>query len=456
MFYDLIIIGAGPGGYNAALRAAHEGLKVLVAEKEKIGGVCLNEGCIPSKSLLYSAKIYDGLKHGEKYGVTAENPSISQDAVIDRKNKVVRTLVAGIKSSLKKAGVEVVSGNAVISGKEGDNFKVCIGDDAHTAKHLIIAAGSSAVIPPVSGVKEQYENGFVVTNREILDLREIPKRLVVIGGGVIGLEMASYYNSVGSEVTIIEMLPKIAGNTDAELSELLMKNYAKNGMTFKLGAKLTRVTDNSVIFEKDGVTQELPADKVLMSVGRSANTEGLGLDTLGILFDRKGIATDERCMTNVEGVYAVGDINGKIMLAHTAYREGEVAVNSIIGVKDIIDYSIIPSVIYTNPEIASVGDTEQSAADKGYDVSAMTLSMRFSGRYLAENDGGDGICKIIADKKSKTLLGVHMISNYASELIVSAGMMIQSKTAVEDLRKIVFPHPSVAEIIREGIFELNI
>ena len=355
--YDLIVLGGGPAGYNAAERAGKAGLKTVVIEKRALGGVCLNEGCIPSKSLLYSGKIFDYAHHGDLYGVTVTGASIDQKKVIERKNRVVKTLVSGIGSKMKKAKVKVVDAEGYIEGRDENGFNVKAGGEVYTGKQMLIATGSMPVVPPIPGLRENLETGFVMTNREILDLTEIPGELVVIGGGVIGLEMASYFNSVGSHVTVIEMLDHIAGPTDQGISKILLGNYTKKGVDFKLSCKVTAVGDGKVTFEENGKTQSVKADKVLCSIGRRAVTQGYGLENLNVALDRGAIITDEFMKTNVAGLYAAGDVNGKIMLAHTAYREGEVAVNNILGKRDRMRYNAIPSVIYTNPEVGSVGET---------------------------------------------------------------------------------------------------
>ncbi len=452
MKYDLAVIGAGPAGYLAAQRAAENKLNVVLFEKRNVGGVCLNEGCIPSKALLHSAKIYDYAKDSEKYGITVSQASIDQKVVIKRKNKVVRTLVGGIKSTLKSLGVTTVEGEAKILGKDPDGLSIAVEDQVYRADRLIICTGSVPVMPPIEGLAQGYEKGFVLTNREVLDLEEIPKSMVIVGGGVIGLEMASYYNSVGSEVTVIEMLDRIGGPIDLEISKLLLQDYEKKGITFNLKSKVVAFKDSSVVYEKDGKTQELSAEKVLVSIGRRADTQGLGLENIGVELNRGAIITDEFGRTNVVGVYAAGDVNGKSMLAHTAYREAEVCINNILGKKDVMRYDAIPAVIYTNPEVASVGETEESASAKNLDFESVKLSMRFSGRYVAENEGGNGICKVLRDKKTNRLLGVSLIGNYASELICAAALMIETQMTVEDLKELVFPHPTVCEVIREALF----
>ena len=453
MAYDLIVIGGGPAGYLAAERAGHAGLNTLLIEKRFIGGVCLNEGCIPSKALLYSAKLYDGAAHGDKYGITVKDIKLDHKFVVNRKNKVVNTLVSGIKAKLKKNKVTVVMAEAKITGRTAEGFTVAAGGETYVGSKLIISTGSVPVTPPIPGVKEGLESGFVVTNREILDWEEVPANLVIIGGGVIGLEMASYFNTAGSKVTVVEMMNKIAGPMDAEISDILMKNYEKKGITFNLGCKVVGVENGKVLYEKDGKTFDVAADKVLLSIGRRAFTEGLGLETIGVETERGKIKVDDHCRTSVAGVYASGDVNGTSMLAHTAYRETEVALNDILGKKDMMRYNAIPSVIYTNPEVAAIGETEETAKAKGIDFEVVKLSMMYSGRYVAENEGGDGIIKVLINKKYRNVIGIHMIGNHSSEIIYGGAVYIETEMPIDDIKQLVFPHPSVCEIIREAIFE---
>ena len=451
--YDLIVLGGGPGGYMAAERAGGAGLSVLLAEKNKFGGVCLNEGCIPSKTLLNSAKIFDHACHGEKYGVTSENAKIDQEFVISRKNKVVKKMVGGIKATLKSNNVTVKEGLGTILGRENGIIRIAVGEETFETKNLIIATGSEAVVPPIPGVREGIADGTVLTNREILDLTVIPESLVVVGGGVIGLEMASYFNTVGSKVTVIEMLDHIAGPADRELSNLLQKNFEKKGITFNLNCKVTGFGGGKVTYQTpEGETKTADAAKALLSIGRRAVSQGFGLENIGVLVERGRIVTDEQGRTNVPGVYAVGDVNGVYMLAHAAYREAEVAVNTILGKKDNMRYNAMPSVLYTNPEMGFVGETEQSCVEKGIKYEKRVLSMNFSGRYAAENEGGDGIIKILIDPVRQRLIGCHILGSYASEIILSAGMMIESEMRIEDIKEYIFPHPTVCEIIREAIF----
>ena len=453
--YDLIVIGGGPGGYLAAERAAHAGLKTLLFEKRSLGGVCLNEGCIPSKALLNSAKTYEHALHAKLYGVSCDNVTIDQKAVIARKAKVVRTLVAGIKGKLKACGVTVVMEEARIERKTAEGFAVSAAGNTYIGKKLIIATGSSAAVPPIPGVREQL-GGFVMTNREVLDLKEIPEKLTVIGGGVVGLEMAAYYAAVGSGVTVVEMLDHIAGDTDREIGTMLQKELEKKGITLLLSHKVTAVEPGKVWAEApDGQKVAVEADKVLLSIGRRANIREIGLENIGVTTNGSGIVTDAMCRTNVADVYAVGDVNGHHMLAHTAYREAEVAVNVITGKADNMRYHANPSVIYTSPEIASVGKTEDACREKGIDYEVAKLSMRDSGRFVAENEGTDGLCKVIIDRKRRNVLGVHMIGAYTGEIIWGAAAMIEMQMRVTDARQIIFPHPTVSEIIRETLWEFR-
>ena len=459
--YDLIIIGGGPGGYMAAERAGHAGLNVLLIEKRALGGVCLNEGCIPSKTLLNSAKIYDYALHGGAYGVSVESAALDHKFVLQRKNKVVDTLVGGVKSLMKANKVTVVYGEAFIL----DSTRVKVGEEVYSGNRLMIAAGSIPVIPPIDGLAGGIESGFVLTSREMLDLEEVPEKLVVIGGGVIGLEMASYFSSAGSKVTVIEMLPKIGGTIDEEISKILLKSYRSKGIEFMLGAKVTAVSQGAILYstsEQGGSpvsneTSPVPpvsCDKVLLSIGRKPAIAGYGLENTGVVIERGAIKTDLHGLTSVPNIYAVGDVNGKYMLAHAAYREAEVAVNHILGKRDIMRYDAVPAVIYTSPEVACVGETEETARTKGIECQSVTVPMVYSGRYLAENSVTDGICKVIIDKNHRNIIGVHMIGSYASEIVLSACTMIEMQMRIDDVKEVIFPHPTVSEMIREAVFRL--
>ena len=457
--YDLAIIGGGPGGYVAAERAGAAGLSVVLFERKSLGGVCLNEGCIPTKTLLYSAKVYNYAKTGDHYGVYVSDPTFKYDEIVARKNKVVKKLVGGVKAAMKAGKVEVVAGNAMIKGRDSEGIKVEACGNVYAAKNLLICTGSEAAVPPFPGLREAGD--VIVTNREILDMTERPGELVVIGGGVIGMEFAAFFSTLGTKVTVVEMLPKILGPLDDEISEMLQKTYEKRGVEFCLRCKVTGIEGSTVVYEDpEGKVCRVSGDKILVSVGRRANLQGFGLENIGVELALNpagrpyGIKVDEKMKTNVPGVYAAGDVTGFSMLAHTASREGEVAVNNILGKEDRMRYNAIPGVVYTNPEVAGAGLTEAEAKAKGIDYKVVKLPMAYSGRFVAENERGEGICKIIVGAKYHEVLGVHMLGNPCSEIIHSACLAIEAEMTLEQLQEIVFPHPTVSEILKETAFTI--
>ena len=453
MNYDLLILGGGPAGFRAAERAGHFGLKAALFEGNALGGVCLNEGCIPTKTILYSAKLYDYANGGAaKYGVTAAEAKLDHPFVVARKDKIVKKLVAGVEMQMRKARADVVRAKGVLAGRnEAGEFVIEANGETFAGKNVLIATGSSAAIPPIPGLNEALASGFAVTNREILSMTEIPPRLVVMGAGAIGLEMASYFSSAGADVTVVEMLDRIGGRLDRDIAELLQRNYTVRGVKFLTGSRIQAVEAGRIRGVKpNGEIFELEADKILVAAGRKPNSSGIGLESLGIeLRPNGGIKTDERMQTNVPGVYAAGDVNGVSMLAHTAYREAETAVNVIRGIEDAMSYDAIPSVIYTNPEAASIGETEETAAEKGLNTKTLKLPLLFSGRYQAENEAGNGILKLVLDE-DKRILGAAMLGNPTSEIIPAMAVAITQRMTVGDLAKTVFPHPTVAEILRDA------
>ena len=436
--FKLAIIGGGPGGYVAAEKAAKAGMSVVLFEAGELGGVCLNEGCIPTKTLLYSAKIYDYAAHGDRYGVNFEGASLDFPAVMKRKEKVVKKLVGGIKVRMRNASVEVVKASAYINGPCEGGFSITAGEQEYQAEKLLLCTGSSAVIPPIPGLAD---SPAVVTNREILQLTEKPESLVVIGGGVIGMEFASFFNSIGTKVTVVEMLPKILGPMDDEISAMLQAQYTKKGVEFHLSCKVTAIDGNEVVYETpEGEVCRAKGDRILLSVGRRPNLKGYGLENLGAACGR-GIEVDTHMRTSVPGVYAAGDVTALSMLAHTASRQAEVAINDMLGKDDEMRYDAIPGIVYTNPEVAGVG------ALKG--ERELKLPLAYSGRFVAENERGEGLCKIILEGERVT--GVHMLGNPCSEIIAAAAIAISRGCTVEDLLKVVFPHPTVGEILKETL-----
>ncbi|MCI6877004.1 MAG: NAD(P)/FAD-dependent oxidoreductase, partial [Parabacteroides sp.] len=392
MKYDVAIIGGGPAGYTAAERAAAGGLSTLLFEKNALGGVCLNEGCVPTKTLLYSAKTYDNIKHAAKYAIKAENPSFDLGKIIARKNKVVKKLTAGIRMKMTEQGVNLIAGAAEIKGRAEDGtITIACGEESYEAANLLICTGSETVIPPIPGLAETD----YWTSREALLSKELPASLVIIGGGVIGMEFASFFNSLGTEVHVVEMLDKILGPMDRELSAQLQAEYAKRGVKFYLGHKVTGVHGTEVSVEKEGESFTLHGDKVLLSVGRRPVTKGFGLETLGLEPFRNGIWVNDRMQTSVPNVYACGDITAFSLLAHTAVSEAEVAVSNLLGHEAHMSYKAIPGVVYTNPEIAGVGKTEEELQAAGITYQVKKIPMAFSGRFVAENEMGNGACKLI-------------------------------------------------------------
>jgi dihydrolipoyl dehydrogenase len=442
--YDLIVIGAGPGGYVAAERAGAAGLDVLIIEKEEMGGECTNWGCIPTKSLLAGAKHYVHAKESERFGVTASDVVYDLGRAMAWKNETVETLRSGIAFLMKKNKVEVLKGEAVLNSDRS----VTAGSGRYRADNILIASGSSAAVPPIPGA----DGANVVTNRGILSINKLPGKLAVIGGGVIGVEFASYFASVGVEVTVIEMMDEILPLMDAEFAKAMRR--AVKGVRFVTSAKVIGIGERSVRYEEKGVSREIEADLVLLSVGRKPNLEGFG--GAGLDIGKTGIKVDEKMRTNLPGVFAAGDVTGTSLLAHSASRMGEVAVNTILGREDRMRYNAIPWAVYTLPEAAGCGLTEKEALEKSIPVRTATVQLRANGRFLAEHGKREpGMCKVLVHADKRTLLGVHLMGASASEIIPVAAAMIEAELRVEEIKEIIFPHPAVAEVIRDAVWELE-
>lgn len=448
MDYDIAIIGGGPAGYNAAERAATNGLKTVLFEKQAIGGVCLNEGCIPSKALLYSAKLADNAKSSSKYGINLEGmPSFDLPQIIKRKDKVVKKLTLGVRMKLAAAGVTIVEGEAAIESADKETIRITCNHEPYEVSYLLLCTGSDIVIPPIKGLLEiDYW-----TSKETLENTVIPQSLAIIGGGVIGMEFASFFNSLGTKVSVIEMMPEILGSMDQEASALLRSEYKKKGVSFYLHTKVIEVSKSEITIEKDGKLSTIEAEKVLVCVGRKAALNTIGLDKLHIELLRNGVKVNQYMQTSNARVYACGDVTGFSMLAHTAIREGDVAIDHIVGIENKMSYEAIPNVVYTNPEMAGVGKTEEVIRAENKPFRIVKLPMSYSGRFVAENELGGGLCKLIMDDHER-IVGCHMVGNPASELIVVAGIAIERKFTVEEFQRVVFPHPTVGEIIHESLF----
>ncbi len=445
--YDIIIIGAGPGGYVMAERAGKRGKKVLLIEKEQLGGVCLNRGCIPTKTLLNSAKHYVHAIEAPAFGVTTGEVSFDLSKAMSWKQEVVETLRAGVGSMLKKCKVEVVAGEARLLGPRS----VQVGDTIYEGDNVVIATGGSPFVPPIPGVDQAH----VVTSNEILDIEKMPESLVIVGGGVIGIEFASFFSSLGVKVDVIEMLDEIIPFMDREQAKAFRRALRKK-VSFHLGCRVTEIDGHDVKFTTaKGDEASVSADLVLMSVGRSPNVENMGFEDARLDLDRSGIRTDDQQRTNLPNVYAIGDVTGKSQLAHSASRMGEVALNTICGVKDSFRSSAIPWAVYSIPEIAGCGLTEEQAREAGHSVVTAQLPLTMSGRFLAENGKrGAGSVKVVKDAESDLLLGVHMYGGCCSEIIWGAAAMLESELRVKEIQEIVFPHPTIGEVIRDTMFEL--
>ena len=446
--YDLAIIGAGPGGYEAAAYAAKLGKSVVLFEKAEVGGTCLNVGCIPTKTLLRSAKSLAECKHAAKYGVTVAEPTLDMKAVQARKQEVIAMLVKGVRGMLKKAKVEMVFAEARIAGRG----KVVADGTEYEAANILIATGSVPAAPPIPGLADSAQ---VLDSTGILDLDEVPESLVVIGGGVIGLEFACFFAELGVKVDVVEMLDKIAPIVDGDIAKKLQSELKRKGVTFHLSCRVGKIDGDTVHFtDKKGQEQSLAATWVLNATGRKLVTDGVGLAEAGVEFDRGGIKTDELGKTNVPGIWACGDVTGRLLLAHSATREGIVAVNNMFDQPDRMRFGAVPSVIYTHPEVAQVGATEEELKEQGIAYKKAVMPMAIAGRFLVENAGKSGTVKALVSEEFGQVLGIHMIGGECGEFIATAAAMVELELCVEDVRQIVFPHPTVSEALKETILHV--
>lgn len=447
--YDVIVIGSGPAGYVAAERAGEMGRQTLLIERdEHLGGVCLNSGCIPTKSMLYCAKAYHHARHGAAFGVHAENVAFDYDAVRTRTVGIQNKLRSGIVGLMKRHKVEVAHGAACLL----DRQTVAVGDETYKGRNVLICTGSRPFLPPIPGLTESKA---VLTNEGFLSQDAMPENLCIIGGGVIGTEFASLYATVGRRVEVIEMLPEICGPTDTELAKTVRKELEKRGVTFHLKASVTRVEDGTVTFtDKKDTEQTLEADRILVATGRAVNVEDIGLEAAGVDFDRRGIKVNDRAETNVPGIYAAGDVTGRWQLAHFASRQATVAITNMFGGSMRCREDAVPAVVYTDPEIASVGLTQRQCRERGTPVRTAKFNLGANGRYLAETDGGRGVCKLVVGADHGAILGVHMVGPGVSEMIAAAAVAVEGELRAADLAEVIFPHPTISEAIHDATFGL--
>lgn len=429
---DLIIIGSGPGGYQAARYAAQQGLKVVIVENSHAGGTCLNCGCIPTKTFAHEAELL-------------RNPLLTDEdrlrwnfkTLLERKQAIVEQLRKGVETILQHPNITFVKGFGRLSGIHS----VTVGDEEFTAKNIILATGSHAKLPPVDGINDPS----VMTSTELLSCSSIPKQLCIIGAGVIGMEFASAFNAFGCKVTVVEYMKECLPTIDGDIAKRLRKSLEKQGVTFIMQAGVSSIQNGTVTYEKKGKQATVVADSVLVATGRAANTDNMGLEGVGVELNRQGIVVDDNMQTNIPGIYAIGDVNGKMMLAHAATFQGYRAINHILGKEDLINFDIMPAAIFTYPEAASVGISEENAKQAGLDYSCGKGFYRANGKALSMGET-EGLLKLIADKDSK-IIGCHVFGVHAADLVQEVTSLMNKNATVEDLKNIIHIHPTVGEIL---------
>lgn len=453
----IIIIGAGPGGYETALLAAKRGVEVVLIESGHVGGTCLNEGCIPTKAFCKNAEVLDGLREAEAFGVTGLSYGFDFKAVAARKNVVVEQLRGGVEGLLGHKLITLVRGKASFK----DSHTVTVDDQDYVGDYIIIATGSVSASLPIPGA----DLPGILTSREILDLEEVPQSLCVIGGGVIGLEFASVFRSFGSEVTVLEYFKEILPRFDSDLSKRLKQSLGKRGIEISTQTQVTAIEEcdgkYKVSFTRKGKEESVEADKVLMAVGRKANVASLNLADVGIEFTPRGILVDDKTMqTNIPHIYAVGDINGKMMLAHAATFQGIVALDHIMGVENGIDLSVMPAAVFTSPEAASVGMTEEDCKAAGVPVKCLKSFFRANGKAVTMGET-DGFCKVIVAAEPKDgvetpyepgrILGCHLYGPHASDIVQEACALITRKATIKEFEDIIHTHPTLTEVLQSAV-----
>ncbi len=452
MPYDIIIIGGGPGGYQSAIEAVIAGFTVALVEAKRLGGVCLNEGCIPAKTLLYSSKLFYKAMEAKKYGIHIDNPKIQLSQVIERKNDIVYKLHKGLNVKLNNEQIDIFHGTGLIKTVKSEVQVVLNNDNCICGKNLIIASGSRSFIPNIKGISVALKEGFAMDSSEFLNNTAMYKKMVIIGCGIIGIEFASFLANIGIDVTLLDNKTEILEEIDDDVKKVLIRSLMKKGVKFKLGVDVTEINAESRTVWVQGEKEEkISCDKVVVCAGRIPNIDGFGVAEAGIAIKNGAIITDYYGRTSVESVYAIGDVNGRIMLAHTAYAEARAAIQHIQGKRQAVEYHLIPRVIYSCPEAAWVGVTENKCRNEKLECIVNTCSMRYSGRFMVENEGEQGICKLIWDKNNGQIKGGFLVGDGASEIIIIIENMIREKKTVEDIKQMIFPHPSIGEVIRECV-----
>ncbi len=445
--FQLAIIGGGPAGYTAAQKALRFNLNIVMFEKQSIGGVCLNEGCIPTKTLLYSAKQVYNAQNAEKYGVYVDNIKYDWSKMQQRKAKVIRKLQAGIRAKLNNPNCKYVNAEAIVSKYTDTCVTIEADGEIYEAEKLLICTGSTNFVPPISGIDSPY----VIDSTQALNLPQLPQSIIIVGGGVIGMEFATLYNELGVEVTVVEALPRILNNIDSEITDYLTAKYKKAGVTFYVDTKVAQIQDDKVICLQADRQIELQADKILVCVGRRPNLKGL--EILNLKKNGSGIDVDIFCETSLPNVFAAGDVTNEMMLAHVASDQAITAIRTMMNCFDKqMNYERIPSVIFTNPEIAVIGSmpSDDETTSEQRNIYIKKIPMSYSGRFVAENEGENGLCKI-AYNNFGYIIGAQLIGNYASEIISSMSAFLTCSSEIDLLDYVVFPHPTVSEIFKEVI-----
>lgn len=442
--YDLIVIGAGPGGYEAAAHAGHRGKSVALVEEDRIGGTCLNVGCIPAKAFLRSSRLCREIREAAAFGVQAGSGALDLPAVVGRKNRIVGTLTAGVGSLLADAHVTVISGHARLAGRD----EVEVNGERLKTANILLATGSRPAVPAIEGIGSEC----VLDSTAAFELTELPASVAIIGAGYIGLEFATFYRDAGAEVVVFELLPQVASGCDRDVADRLRQSLQRSGVTFHLSCRVLGIDHGKVRYRDDsGSEQACYADWILNATGRMPVVTGLGLEAAGVDHGPAGVPISDRGRTNVPGIWACGDVTGKHMLAHVATREGIVAVDNMFGQPGRIRYEAIPAVIYTHPEVASAGRTEQELSAAGIAYRKTVLPMGVAGRFLIENEPASGMIKLLTGAQYGEILGVHAVGDMSSEFIVAACALIETELSARQAAEIVFPHPTVAEAMAEAI-----
>lgn len=444
---DLAVLGAGPGGYVAALRAAQKQLKVVVVERDEVGGTCLNRGCIPTKALLASIEVMELSGQARAFGLIGEQLKPDLAAMLGRKDRIVRQLVNGVKFLFKNRNIELIKGTGrlvsqtAIEVKLPDNRTVVV----KSAKIIVATGSEPAQVPGFN-----YDGKFIINSTDALKMSRVPESILIVGAGAIGCEFATVFNRLGSKVTIVELLPQILPAEDEEISNELRKNFESRGIQIFTGVKVEKTgVFNGLVRAELSNNKALEVQQLLVAVGRSLNTEGIGLDNLKVGMNKKAVAVNERMETNVQGIYAVGDITGKILLAHAASHQGLVAVANILGENKAADYKAVPGCIYTRPEVASVGLSEGKARAAGYNIAVGKFPFSANGKAICLNET-KGMVKIIMESGTRKLLGVHIIGPQATNIIAEAAMALKLGCTAEQLAETIHAHPTLSEAIMEA------